>query len=254
MTHTHRVRLGLVAVGTLIAFLGTIQPGHSQPPRPGGIHGGPPFGPPSMPGQPGGIGGMPGRPPGFPNIPGPPTMPGGGIRGGPPIGGGQTQWRCGRCGMVLATGPQPPGQIVCPRCQTTNVPPGTPILPPGGFGPPPGNFPAPPTVPPVPFQPGAGDDAIPNPVAPFGPQPALNPLPVPPGDVFVPQDSSASAKASRDLAVRVILITLGVLLLLAVGVAGVVFALVKNSQTNKRRHRPRRRRVRSSRYDDDDDD
>ena len=145
MTRTCRVRLGLVAVGTLLATLVTIQPGHSQPP--GGIRGGgPPFGPPSMPGPPGGIGGRPGfsgisgiagRPPGFPEPPRPPEFPrppeirppgvGGGIGIGGGIGGGGPtiyEWRCGRCGRVLGTGPAPPPSAYCVACGTTNTFPG----------------------------------------------------------------------------------------------------------------------------------
>jgi hypothetical protein len=251
MTRTCRVRLGLVAVGTLLATLVTIQPSHSQPPG-GGFRGGPP----SMPGPPGGISGRPGfsgisgRPPGFPEPPRPPEFPrppeipppgfGGGFGIGGGIGGGQTEWRCGRCGKLLATGPAPPNSVVCSLCGATNYAPGT-RPPGGGLGPPP----------------------LPTPPPAFDPPPAFNAGPAPPpplvngpmaqspaGGVYVPPSSSDSSgpRMSRGPALRAIGITLGVLLLLGVGIGGVVMAVVK-TQPEKPRRRPRRRR----RYDDDDD-
>src|SRR5689334_17889484 len=223
MTRTHHVRLGLVAVGTLLTLLTTIQPGHSQPGPPGGIRGGPPFRPPTMPGPPG----VP-QPPAIPhppNFPQPPVGPrppglGGGLGIGGGIGGGVTQWRCGRCGMVLATGPQPPAQIVCPRCLTTNVPPGTPLPPRGGIAPPPGVNPP---VSPVPVRPGDGNDQgvpgagiLPPPPAEPGMPGLVNP---PPEGAFAPSSDSSSAPPPRAMVLRAILITLGVLLLLAIGIA-----------------------------------
>lgn len=254
MTRTHHVRLGLLAVGTLLALLVTIQPGHSQPGPPGGIRGGPPFGPPAMPGPPGGIGG---RPPGFPEMPRPPQFPqppvmpqppgfGGGVGIGGGIGGGGPTiytWRCGRCGRVLGTGPNPPATAFCPVCRVENVFPGVGGGMPGGVAPPPGAFP------PGAINPPAGN-APPPPIGPLDGDADLRgqpePPPAPATNLFVPSDPPP-ASSPRASVLRVVGITLGMLLLLAVGIAGVVIALLKDSKS-PRRQRPRRRR----RYDDDD--
>jgi hypothetical protein len=97
-------------------------------------------------------------------------------------------------------------------------------------------------------------NAPPPPIGPLGGVAELRGQPDPPPDpaanLFVPSNDSSSpssASSSRASVLRVVGITLGMLLLLAVGIAGVVIALLKDSRAAKR-HRPRRRR----RYDDDD--
>lgn len=170
MNRTLRIRLGIVAVASLLTLLVTIQPGHSQIGGPGGsIRGGPPINP-GMPGPPGGIGGIgggiSGRPPGFPEIPRPPIGIGGGIGGGG-IGGGiggggvETEWLCGLCRKVLARGPTPPAETICPLCRTTNVAPGTrPGVPnPGGGLLPTAPAPGPLALPPAGGPPIAGPQA-----------------------------------------------------------------------------------------------
>ncbi len=155
MTRTARVRLGLVAVASLLGTLLFAIPGQSQPGpigpggRPpigigGGIGGRPglpvppgPIGPPPGIGiggggiPPGGIGGG-GIPPGGFGPPG--GIGGGGIPPGgfgPPggfpnmPGPGITEWLCGNCRRQLAVGAAPPGQITCPFCRTVNFAPGT---------------------------------------------------------------------------------------------------------------------------------
>jgi hypothetical protein len=225
MNRTYRVRLGLIAVASLFALLVVIQPGHSQPfpSGPGGGFRGAPgtTAPPGMPGPPGGIGGgFRGGPPGMPAppiIPPPPAPPpisppprmgiGGAIGGGgPPV----YTWSCGRCGRVLGTGPVPPATAYCPFCQVNNTIP-------GGSGPPVG-----------------------GPLVPAG----MNPPAEHGGGVYVAPSSSPSSGApvSQARVATVVAVSLGVLLLLVVGIMGVVIAVMKNQSD-----RPRRRR---RRYDD----
>jgi hypothetical protein len=73
-----------------------------------------------------------------------------------------------------------------------------------------------------------------------------DPPPAPAVNLFVPSDPPP-ASSPRAAVLRVVGITLGMLLLLAVGIAGVVIALLKDGKA-ARHHRPRRRR---RRYDDD---
>jgi hypothetical protein len=116
MTRTPHVRLGLVAIASVLATLVWIETGRSQPLPPGGIGNGPPG---AIPGQPPGFG-VP--PAGFPNLPQPPAA------GGIPT----ATWKCGRCGRVLAVGPTPPpGNIFCVVCgATTTFGAGVPQTPP----------------------------------------------------------------------------------------------------------------------------
>src|SRR5262245_46358066 len=272
MTRTYRVRLGLVAVGAVLGLLLTMQPAQSQGiggrPGPPGYPGGPPPGYPGAPGMPGpGIPGRPGgpggigRPPGLPEIPRPPEFPrppempppgmpgmpgmpqppfgpgpGPGIGGrpgfpefpgGPPV----YEWSCSRCGRILGTGPTPPTMPTCPGCGArfsgNNFDPGGPRLPggrPGGFQPP--ATPAP--------------DEFGGP----GEPPRMNFD----GGVYVPPaDSQVDKNTSRmGRSVTIIAITMGILLVIGVGIAAVVIVL----SSKKPARRPSRSRVRR-RYDDD---
>jgi hypothetical protein len=171
-----------------------------------------------MPGQPGGfrgISGNIGQPPAFPQpqipqpqIPQPqfpqPGIGGGGI-GGPTI----YTWSCGRCGRVLGTGMVPPANAYCGICGVNNIIPATPGGAPGI----------------------AGQPAISGPMN--TPTPA-----VANGGPYVPQDSSPTTFGySRNM---VLLGTLGVLLLLGVGIGGVIYAIAKNQPKKPRRRRRRR--------------
>jgi hypothetical protein len=229
MNRTYRVRLGLVAVVSLLAVLVLIQPGRSQPGFPGGgIRGGAPTPPvptmpgptipgPTMPGRPGGISGTIGQPPTFPQpqfppIPQPqfpqPGIGGGGI-GGPTI----YTWSCGRCGRVLGTGMVPPGTAYCGICGVNNI---------------------------IPATAGGGAPALagqPGPIMTPAAGPVFTPAPVVQGG----SDSSRSSTTMFGLSrLTLIVVTLGVLLLLGVGIGGVAIAFVKN-QPKKPRRRPRRR-------------
>jgi hypothetical protein len=66
------------------------------------------------------------------------------------------------------------------------------------------------------------------------------------GRAPAPPAQPASSGSARKTTLRVIGITMGVLLLLAIGIAAVVMVILKQQPAAK----PRRRR---SRYDDDDD-
>jgi hypothetical protein len=281
MTRTRHVRLGLVAVGALLLMLLTIQPGHSQPyppgPPGGGIRGGPPpgpVGPPGMPGPGGGIRGNPGRPPGFPEIPGPPERPRPPGIGRRPGGGTTIEWSCSACGRVLGTGPVPPAVRQCPGCGARlggiefappgppGGGPGGPGMPgggPGGPGMPPPPVTRPPIVPPPPpavQPPGAFDDP-PLVEAPPGEPPAPvqpgvgEPFPVGNEGVYVPPSQSRSSGSSRGTTLKVIGITMGVLLLLAIAIFAIVMAILKHQPVkNSRRGRSRRRRD-DDEFDDD---
>ena len=209
MYHTYRVRLGLVAVASLLGLIVFIRPGHSQPYPPGGFRGGPGVPGTTVPGPPGGMpgppGGFRGGPPAMPSPPvNPPMPPPAPPRFGPPPGfgtgggiGGPTiyTWNCGQCGRVLGTGPHPPAMAYCPGCRANNIIPGT-----GGAG-----------------------------VA-------------APGSSPPPSADSSGLSPSRHRVVWVILVTLGVLVLLGVGIGAIIVTLVKSQP-----ERPRRRR---RRYDD----
>lgn len=234
MRHTYRVRAGLVAAAALLALLVVIQPGHSQ------SRGGPPLVPPRPPGGPGDFIRPPTipeppRPPEFPRpptFPTPPPIGGGGIGGG--VGGGIPggpiiyEWTCSICGAHLGTGPTAPAINRCPRCgailngsQIVNgpgaggmVPPPTPRVGPANVGPPP--------------------------MAANGP--VFN------GGVNVASSESEDSATERKLNMaRIIVITLGALVLLGIGLTAVIVTLVKQQ------HRPRRRRPRRRYLDEDDD-
>jgi hypothetical protein len=67
--------------------------------------------------------------------------------------------------------------------------------------------------------------------------------------VYMPPSTNKSNDSSRSfMTVKVILITLGALLLLGIGMAAVIITLVKQQNAQKRRRRRSRRR-----YRDDDD-
>lgn len=269
MNRTLRIRLGIVAVASLLTLLVTIQPSHSQiGGNPGNsIRGGPPIGP-GMPGQPGsgisGISGIGGRPgsgisgmagrPGFPSMPAPPSGIGGtgiggaigarGIGGGAGGAGFETEWLCGLCRKVLARGPTPPAETICPLCRTTNVAPGgRPGFPNpgGGFTPPP--LGGPPALPPVGGMPAINNPPLIDPqprfVAPRAPH--INAQGV---DTYTPPPSWSRSSSST----KWILITLAMLVLLAVGIGGVIFAIANQKPAKKPRRKARRRLI-----DDDDD-
>ena len=81
-------------------------------------------------------------------------------------------------------------------------------------------------------------------------QPAIgDPFPVGNEGVYVPPNQSRSSGSSRSVTLKVIGITMGVLLLLAIGIAAVVMAILKQQPVKK----PRSRRSRP-RYDDDAED
>jgi hypothetical protein len=254
MTRTSHIRLGLVCIATLLVVLGTLQTGHSQPPTGigGGIRGGPPVfpGPPTGPAMPGpggirgGITGISGRPPGFPEIPGPPEFPRppvgpigpgfgrrpgiGGLPGGPAI----YEWTCSNCGRHLGTGPTAPLVRICPGCGARLE--GSEIVdgprPPGIAGP------GMPIMPP-----GSGPPAFGNPG--FG-------VPAPPAfdnGIYVPPANPTPAESNRGNMIRVVAITIGILLFLLIGIAAIVFVVLK--QQPVKRSRPRRR----PRYDEDED-
>jgi len=227
MNRTYRVRLGLVTVASLLALLVLIQPGHSQPGFPGGgIRGGVPVmpGPPTRPGPPTGIGGGfnggIGQPPMLPQpqfpqpqMPGPQfPQPGSGI-GGPTI----YTWSCGRCGRVLGTGLVAPPTAFCAICGVNNIIPATP----GGGMPAIAGQPSGPIIPPA-----AG------PAFNTGLDPAQAS-----GSSGQPNSSTTTFGLSR---VTVIIVTLGVLLLLGVGIGGIVLAFMKNQPKKPRRRRRRR--------------
>jgi hypothetical protein len=111
------------------------------------------------------------------------------------------------------------------------VPPPPPVVhPPGAFENPP-LVEAPPGGP-APVQPGVGE-----------------PFPVGNEGVYVPPSQPRSSGSSRSTTLKVIGITMGVLLLLAIAIFAIVMAILKHQVVKK----PRRGRSRR-RYDDDDFD
>lgn len=223
MKYTYRVRGGLISVAALLAVLVIIRPGHSQfEPAPAPT---PPVAPPTAPVMP-----MPPANPGGPMLPPGPRMP---IGPGPRIGGPQIyQWSCGQCGRVLGTGPVPPATAYCPHCRITNT-----IPQPGAGGA---------IVPGIPGGPPAGGPLI---ATPAGPDPVAGPPgPAFEGGVHVPPVQSSPPSSTSPTLTRgmIVVIALGVLLLLGIGMAAVIFTII-NQQNVAKRRRPRSRR----RLDDD---
>jgi hypothetical protein len=218
-----------------------------------------------MPGPPGGIGGGIAGRPGIPEIPRPPDFPRppigpgigrrpgiGGLPGGPAI----YDWSCSGCGRHLGTGANPPPIRICPGCGARLE--GARIIDGPGAGPgggpfPPVNPPVPPVSPPPPVAPVAPGADNPQPLDPgLGAVNALIPPAMnnaqPPafeGGVYVPPSRSSSTN-SRASTARILLIVMGILVLLGIGMAGVVVAILKTQKPARRpAHRSRRR------FDDD---
>lgn len=192
-----------------------------------------------------GISGISGRPPGSTGISGRPSGFSGGIGGFSGRGGLETTWHCGRCGRQLASGPNPPAQMTCPVCRTTNVAPGSglPRTPGPTFRPV-----QPPSVRP-PHTPETPEARAPLPPVAVDPQVGNMPFmeaerPGIPPDVYVPP-ANASRSNERPSPIKWILIAFSMLILLGVAIGGVILVIVKQNTKPAVRRRPRR-------YDDDD--
>jgi hypothetical protein len=262
------VRVGLLGIFALLATALTISevrsqprpPGMTGPPRPPGMTGPtrppgfptlPPIpGPPSIPGPPGANFPSPPSMPSFPSMPSRPRTPRG---GGATI----TVWVCGRCDAELATGPVKPSIASCPHCgaRFRDDGPDTGFNTGPGFSPPPSAPSAPPTVndPDLPPRSGTpnfgGGAALPGATPPNAFQPPGSPGQTSASPAPDPGDSDSGSPTGR-LILKVMLVTFGLVFLLAIAGAVCLFVMANRATPVKKRSR---RALRPLELDDEED-